>query len=543
MCKDCNNSRNNNYGCNKCKETTCKCTYSGPEYIAPEIYEGQDINEAISNLAAYTSTISFEDGVGIEEVTNNGDGTFTILLTNGDTEVVGNFTGPVGPSGLSAYEIWINDGNTGTESDFLASLEGPPGTDGVDGITTLVLQNRINVASNGVDGAQNKYDLANPYLTLNYASTQASVGDTIIVHPGTYTPGSDWIKSGVKYYFMPGTFVTTSGSCIVDSGNPKDIAIFGYGVFRSTAGNGISLSNSSTNIELEFDKLIGYNDGISIANANLLRIKGNYITTSFQYLATLRGNCSGTIDVRLWDGASSSTNAISMYIVNHSTDLTERILTLKGEYLVSNSTNVFGAVAIASSGTVSLNYMIDNTLHTGTTDNTNPVFYITSGKLKVSNCNVESTTDKLLFVGSTLGAEPYVFLKDVNSQTLYGIVDALTPENTIFIQGCNMSTSNGSAIPAIASDGDGLLVVRDSQVYSDSTGADVISVAGTRELQVYDCVFENSDVLSYSVGGLSTGISVATLCSNVAVNPASTNNIGSPFLVTDANIKIIQNPL
>ena len=41
--------------------------------------------------------------------------------------------GTSGENGVSAYEIWINAGNTGTEADFLASLTGPAGADGVDG--------------------------------------------------------------------------------------------------------------------------------------------------------------------------------------------------------------------------------------------------------------------------------------------------------------------------------------------------------------------------------------------------------------------------
>jgi hypothetical protein len=67
--------------------------------------------------------------------------------------------GPVGPSGLqgakgdqgsSAYQVWLDDGNVGTETDFLNDLVGPqgpagpagsPGSGGVNGV-------------NGVDGAQ-----------------------------------------------------------------------------------------------------------------------------------------------------------------------------------------------------------------------------------------------------------------------------------------------------------------------------------------------------------------------------------------------------
>jgi len=44
---------------------------------------------------------------------------------------------PEGPRGLSAYEIWLSEGNTGTEQDFLDSLvgaDGPQGEPGPQGI-------------------------------------------------------------------------------------------------------------------------------------------------------------------------------------------------------------------------------------------------------------------------------------------------------------------------------------------------------------------------------------------------------------------------
>ncbi|MFJ7525108.1 glycerophosphodiester phosphodiesterase [Streptomyces griseus] len=39
------------------------------------------------------------------------------------------YTAVIGPKGLSAYEQWLAEGNTGTEGDFLASLVGPPGSE------------------------------------------------------------------------------------------------------------------------------------------------------------------------------------------------------------------------------------------------------------------------------------------------------------------------------------------------------------------------------------------------------------------------------
>ena len=55
--------------------------------------------------------------------------------------------GANGINGISAYEVWLNIGNNGTEADFISSLTGPQGTagsngsdgtNGVDGINTLI---------------------------------------------------------------------------------------------------------------------------------------------------------------------------------------------------------------------------------------------------------------------------------------------------------------------------------------------------------------------------------------------------------------------
>ena len=54
--------------------------------------------------------------------------------TKGDTGNTG-ATGPAGPAGESAYQVWLDAGHTGTQADFLASLKGANGKDGKDGVT------------------------------------------------------------------------------------------------------------------------------------------------------------------------------------------------------------------------------------------------------------------------------------------------------------------------------------------------------------------------------------------------------------------------
>jgi len=53
--------------------------------------------------------------------------------------------GEPGADGKSAYQIWLDEGNTGTEQDFLDSLKGPQGPPGEDGSdATVNYDNVIN---------------------------------------------------------------------------------------------------------------------------------------------------------------------------------------------------------------------------------------------------------------------------------------------------------------------------------------------------------------------------------------------------------------
>ena len=53
--------------------------------------------------------------------------------TGSDEDFLDSLRGDPGNMGASAYEIWIDEGNSGTEQDFLDSLKGEPGENGEDG--------------------------------------------------------------------------------------------------------------------------------------------------------------------------------------------------------------------------------------------------------------------------------------------------------------------------------------------------------------------------------------------------------------------------
>jgi hypothetical protein len=57
--------------------------------------------------------------------------------------------GVIGVDGKSAYEIWLDEGNTGTEQDFLDSLEGAPGAQGPPGANGVAIDFIQNTAPTG----------------------------------------------------------------------------------------------------------------------------------------------------------------------------------------------------------------------------------------------------------------------------------------------------------------------------------------------------------------------------------------------------------
>jgi len=99
----------------------------------------------------------------------------------------------------STYQFWLDEGNTGSIADFLASLEGEGGGGGeiidVSNLVTRIGTNRIIVVSTGTAAEnatelQTAYDLAKtltPYGTALSATNRV----TIEVHPGNYSFGSN----------------------------------------------------------------------------------------------------------------------------------------------------------------------------------------------------------------------------------------------------------------------------------------------------------------------------------------------------------------
>jgi hypothetical protein len=75
--------------CSNCNQTKCNCSgptrYNGPNVDCVGLTNGTPYDAVIQQLAEFMCNIEFEDGVGISEVIDNGDGTITFVFTDGNT--------------------------------------------------------------------------------------------------------------------------------------------------------------------------------------------------------------------------------------------------------------------------------------------------------------------------------------------------------------------------------------------------------------------------------------------------------------------------
>lgn len=118
-----------------------------------------------------------------------------ILDPNGTARILA--TGaPAGADGESAYQVWLALGNSGSRADFVASLRGQNGTDGIKGvdgagtITSRVATTRIMPASAVVSDGQfnalpaNPNNLAHLGLVLGVTALGAEAGSLVVIQGG-----------------------------------------------------------------------------------------------------------------------------------------------------------------------------------------------------------------------------------------------------------------------------------------------------------------------------------------------------------------------
>ena len=423
---------------------------------------------------------------------------------------------------------------------------GPPGADGPAGPTEVIHTNTLYVSTTGSDTMGTRHDITKPFLTIAVASQNAVPGDTIIILPGTYNEGFDnWLVSDVNYYFMPGAVVQTNSNCIRDNGSPTNIRIFGYGDFYANSGSGIFLTNPATTIHFEFNTLTAFRDGITIATCDTMYIKGNRITHYFQYLATLRGNCQGVIDIGVWDGRGSTLGSTSIYVRSHSLDLIPRKIILKGQYLYSNSySNNAGAIGIGLSGSVIVDYQIENTHHEDpVTSNEYPIFQISSGNLIINKVYAVSITGKGFALTSD-GSFSNTTIEVVDSK-IVSLRESFiqTAGDHIRIARSVLLTENPVGTAGAVNGGTSFEMIDSSLQNNGASDGITFTNGAVKHILSNVIVIADSGYKSLMTGGGSINVSILNnFISNAAVDAGITNAVTGTNMIVDANV-VLSNPI
>ncbi len=274
------------------------------------------------------------DGVGIESTIDNGDGTFTLNYTDGTSFTTIDFTGASGQDGAtgkSAYEFWLDQGNTGTESDFLLSLIGEKGEKGekgdrgekgdeaviTGGASSVVTENldtsrvlvsnlagkisvsgisskELNYLDNTKSNIQNQIDDKQKLNSnLNYISTLTPNDGAIIVGNGTRYVTE--IGATARSSLGLGTMATQNANSVLINGGSitgiADLPIPDGGTGASTA--------AQARINLNVD-IAGTDNS---TNVTLTSVSSNYLTISGQEIT------AGIVPIAL--GGTGATNATS----------------------------------------------------------------------------------------------------------------------------------------------------------------------------------------------------------------------------------------
>lgn len=162
---------------------------SGPFFVKTETDPDGGTNYTITGtsqllsvpfaLYAETSGSQLPGPQGID-----GKSAYQVWLDLGNTgteaDFIASLTGPQGADGKSAYQIWLDLGNTGTEADFLASFVGPQGSAGAPG-------------TNGTNGTDGDGAYTN-WLNQGNTGTEADFLATLVGPQGP--PGATLVNGG-----------------------------------------------------------------------------------------------------------------------------------------------------------------------------------------------------------------------------------------------------------------------------------------------------------------------------------------------------------
>ena len=320
------------------------------------------------------SNYATSSGSGITSVSDNGNGTLTFTYIDGSnytTPILSGLQGPqgiqgttgaqgsAGQNGLSAYEIWLSQGNTGTQQDFLTSIiglqgiQGVAGTNGTNGKNTLAKTTTEIVGVNCTTGGiKIEYGLdANNNGTLDLSEINATL--TKYVCNGAV--GAQGVQGTVGAQGIQGVAGTNGRNTLVKT---------------TTESAGVNCTTGGIKIEY----------GLDANNNNVLDVSEINATLT-KYV------CNGTVGATGLQGLPGSQNAWSLTGSSGTTPVTNFIGTTDAQDFVLKTNNL-ERLRVTSSGDLGLGtsnpthrFELRNDL-VGTDSS---LFFSNSGQLMIGN--------------------------------------------------------------------------------------------------------------------------------------------------------------
>ena len=198
-------------------------------------------------------------------------------------------SGSAGKDGLYAYEVWLNDGHTGTESDFLNWLKGKDGLNGKDGVDGAPGKN----GADGKDGINGK-DGKSAYETWLEAGHSGSEDDFLQWLKGDNDPFGDVVTSIGFDGIAAGT--SLKGKTV------KDVLIMLLGIQEAPK----SVVEEVMSNQIPFYSGVEYGEVSEVAYKQLDAATASYTDQGFYTTTDANGNITNAGYQMVMDGNAES---------------------------------------------------------------------------------------------------------------------------------------------------------------------------------------------------------------------------------------------
>lgn len=270
--------------------------------------------------------------------------------------------GPIGPSGSSAYDIWISEGNSGSQADFLNSLIGsggsgsasiPSGT--ISGSTQVIYSQITGIPSNLFSASQqvNFSQISGSFSTSSFLQNSYSSSNDLKVQRLELVTSS-FLRNSQTSSFVNNTYTSSNNlrvQRLEDVSSSFAIKTEISGAFNSTS---ISLSNRIDFFEVKTlfsgSSQVNYNQ-ISNIPIGILSSSNGYISGSEQLTASLdlRYERKGTGILSSSNGFYSSSMQVDYNLIqNQPALISSASYALTASY-VSGSNSISSSYALTAS--------------------------------------------------------------------------------------------------------------------------------------------------------------------------------------------------